>query len=283
MKCLYDVDERRKKTKLPQADVRTELMNELDADDELREEWANTMNCRRQNPRKRFKTPDTKPFTKQKSTSTAGGSARNKFCLPEDEWSPKYGQLLPLKVKIHRLTDGLLCTHVVFHSVSPPNHLLNLQDYRSDQLAITTFLQTDDTEQSEDAPGAFCNEIASPSQKSQDADQSSSTTLSGRSLVDANYPRPLPTLPLPSQRRTDSEAYAMQFLTNPANRPNFGEASNPQTPGAGRCVKMEPIESGDDRPQHSLPRVKEEGGFGCNYAQFLSTNSPYRPLSFGFI
>ena len=139
-------------------------MSELDGDDQIREEWALAMNCRRRNHPNRRKTPDTKSFAKQ-NTASECGYARNKFCLPDDERGPIYDQLLPLDGEIRRCADGLLRTHVVFHSVDPPNHLRNSQDYRPDQIATATILKTYDAEQPENAPGKVGEDGACASKK----------------------------------------------------------------------------------------------------------------------
>lgn len=97
------------------------------------------MNLRRGCPGKRRNLPNTSAMGKAKETTAVGAEARNKYCLPSDYWVPNYGALLPVRLMLKRFSTGELVEHVVFHSANHRNHLLDLQDYKSNQITTTTY------------------------------------------------------------------------------------------------------------------------------------------------
>lgn len=52
MKCQYELEQKQKKKKIPMADMKKEIMDELDEDPCAKESWILTMKLRRTEPKK---------------------------------------------------------------------------------------------------------------------------------------------------------------------------------------------------------------------------------------
>ena len=238
------------------AQMKSELLAELQQDPSLREAWAETMNLRRCEPKKRHETPLMKCMSTQSNTATVGAAQRNMYLLPVCLWDPKYGTLLPQRLTVRRVTTGQLEEHVVFHSLNPPNHLLDLQDFKSEQIATTRFVETDTDAFSNQPPSAH-NE-PTPSE----------TTAPAQALVSPaayGYLQPF----CEGSKKSDIENapadYTRQFFANPQNFSHLTSSANPQTPSAWAGSQATENETNAEEATNtdarlSSVKVKEEPG-----------------------
>ena len=237
MKCQAEVEARQKCKKISMKECKQDAFDELESNSPMREMWCKTMNLRRDFPGKRHKLPNMSSMSKVKETTAVGAAARNKYVLPTVDWSPEYGSPLPLKLALKRFTTGELVEHVVFHSENPPNHLMDLQDFKSNQMTTTTYMDATELSQKQEESNVTA-----------DALSTSRLDCPDKSAAENDNCRPFASSFQPSQ--SDSGEYTRQFLRDPRNRPHPRTMENPQTPGCSSdrrnaIVKRE--ESDDQR------------------------------------
>ena len=225
------------------------IHKELEGDDSLREVWASVMQLRR-GDRKQHKLPPMACMAVEQMTASIGAAVRNCYCLPTKDWKDSYGTLLNMKIMLRRVSTGELCEHVVFHSTKPPNHLIDLQDYVSNQMTTQIYM---------DHPNQNISE-------GQSADPTSSTSApSGRVPIkeeQCDQPGKLIAFSsAPTSSLTPAEEYAMDFLSNPDNIPPYGTQDNPQSPSqcsSGRAGQsMVKTETNAEPPQMPVLVKKE--------------------------
>ena len=116
------------------------------------------MHQRRVTPKKRHKTPALRRMSVESTSSAIGASVRNQFCLPSDLWDSSYGTPLPHKLMIRKVSGGSMAEHVVFFSLNPPNSLIDLQDFTSNQLTATTYINAEPNPFSATQPDTLRND-----------------------------------------------------------------------------------------------------------------------------
>ena len=233
MKCQYELDQKRNAKKIPMSDMRHQIAEELDSDPSLREAWAQTMHQRRILPKKRHKTPLLKCMSVESATSSVGAQVRSQYVLPTDEWEAQYGTLLPHKMMCRRITDNCLVEHIVFFSLKPPVHLMNLQDFKSNQLTTTTYVSAEPTPFGAAHSEALRNDGAPSEAAMSTASNSITPSASNRSDIVGS-------------RSAESKSYTWNYLQDESNFAHLGQMSNPQTPNSSNGVESQVKEEPED-------------------------------------
>ena len=190
-----------------------------------------------------LKTPPMKCTSAGQTSETVGGKVANKYCLPVEDWRPKYGTLTPKRIMLRKCSSGELLGRVVFLSTNPHKELIDLQEFTSSRQSTTFFADSD-------ADSAFvCNQNVV--ERTEDAKDKCGDECSVARKADL--------LPI--------ERYARSFLPNSESRPQSPSQANPKIPVRDqqrKCVKSEP--RSDPRPQPSMSMrnssAKEELGPG---------------------
>ena len=147
----------------------------------------------------------------EQATVSVGASAANKYCLPVDDWGPKYGTLLPMRIDLRRFATGEICAHVVFHSENPPNRLLDLQAYVSNQMTTRTFIDTEPDNafrEDTDAAAGGCRPTAA-------AESTRAPSMASSEQQNAGIHA------LPDGKLSSSQQYTHRFLQNRDNSPHL--------------------------------------------------------------